>query len=72
MSQSCVREDYLMPSQLGTVPGRQGRGVGRDLLELALSHGDPLSPGTIQCSQDPKTMALYTGLGFALRTGRGG
>jgi hypothetical protein len=66
MSQSFVREDYWMLSQLGTVPGRQGRGVGRDLLKLALSHGDPLSPGTIQCSQDPKAMALYTGFGFAL------
>ena len=66
MSQSFVRENYWMLSQLGTVPGRQGRGVGRDLLKLALSHGDPRSPGTIQCSQDPKAMALYTGFGFAL------
>ena len=66
MSQSFVREDYWMLSQLGTVPGRQGRGVGRDLLKLALAYGDPESPGTIQCSQDPKAMALYTGFGFAL------
>jgi hypothetical protein len=66
MSQSFVREDYWMLSQLGTVPGRQGRGVGRDLLKLALSHGDPDSPGTIQCSSDPKAMALYTGFGFTL------
>jgi ribosomal protein S18 acetylase RimI-like enzyme len=66
MSQSFVREDYWMLSQLGTVPGRQGRGVGRDLLKLALSHGDPQSPGTIQCSSDPKAMALYTGFGFTL------
>ena len=66
MSQSFVREDYWMLSQLGTVPGRQGRGVGRELLGLALSHGDPDSPGTIQCSRDPKAMALYTGFGFAL------
>ena len=64
MSQSFVREDYWMLSQLGTVPGRQGRGVGRELLSLALSHGDPDSPGTIQCSRDPKAMALYTGFGF--------
>jgi ribosomal protein S18 acetylase RimI-like enzyme len=66
MSQSFVREDYWMLSQLGTVPGRQGRGVGRDLLKLALSHGNPGSPGTIQCSSDPKAMALYTGFGFTL------
>ncbi len=66
MSQSFVREDYWMLSQLGTVPGRQGRGVGRELLRLALSHGDPHSPGTIQCSRDPKAMALYNGFGFSL------
>jgi ribosomal protein S18 acetylase RimI-like enzyme len=66
MSQSFVREDYWMLSQLGTLPGRQGRGVGRELLRLALSHGDPHSPGTIQCSRDPKAMALYTSFGFVL------
>ena len=64
MSQSFVRENYWMLSQLGTVPGRQGRGLGRDLLGLA--HGEPDSPGTIQCSNDPKAMALYTGFGFTL------
>jgi ribosomal protein S18 acetylase RimI-like enzyme len=66
MSQSFVREGYWMLSQLGTVPGRQGRGVGRELLRLALSHGDPDGPGTIQCSRDPKAMALYASLGFTL------
>ncbi len=66
MSQSFVREGYWMLSQLGTVPGRQGHGVGRELLRLALSHGDPQSPGTIQCSRDPKAMALYASFGFVL------
>lgn len=66
MSQSFVREGYWMLSQLGTMPGRQGRGVGRELLRLALSYGDPDGPGTIQCSRDPKAMALYTSFGFAL------
>jgi ribosomal protein S18 acetylase RimI-like enzyme len=66
MSQSFVREDYWTLSQLGTLPGRQGRGVGRELLRLALTHGDPDSPGTIQCSRDPKAMALYTSFGFVL------
>jgi ribosomal protein S18 acetylase RimI-like enzyme len=66
MSQSFVREDYWTLSQLGTLPGRQGRGLGRELLRLALSHGDPDSPGTIQCSRDPKAMALYTSYGFVL------
>ena len=66
MSQSFVREGYWMLSQLGAVPGRQGRGLGRELLRLAHSHGDPQSPGTIQCSRDPKAMALYSDLGFSL------
>ena len=66
MSQSFVREDYWTLSQLGTLPGRQGRGVGRELLRLALTHGDPDSPGTIQCSRDPKAMALYTSFGFVM------
>jgi hypothetical protein len=55
-----------MLSQLGTLPGLQGRGVGRELLRRALSHGDPHSPGTIQCSRDPKAMALYASFGFVL------
>jgi GNAT superfamily N-acetyltransferase len=66
MSQSFVREGYWVLSQLGAVPGRQGRGLGRQLLRLAHSHGDPESPGTIQCSRDPKAMALYADLGFSL------
>ena len=66
MSQSFVREGYWVLSQLGTVPGRQGRGLGRELLGLAHGHGDPHSPGTIQCSRDPKAMALYSNFGFSL------
>ena len=66
MSQSFVREGYWMLSQLGTLPGVQGRGLGRELLRLALSHGDLSSPGTIQCSRDPKAMALYGSFGFSL------
>ena len=66
MSQSTVREGYWLLSQLGTIPGRQGRGLGRGLLRLALSHGDPNSPGTIQCSRDPKAMALYFTFGFTM------
>jgi GNAT superfamily N-acetyltransferase len=66
MSQSFVREDYWMLSQIGMLPGRQGHGVGSELLRLALTHGDPHSPGTIQCSRDPIAMALYTNHGFVL------
>ncbi len=66
MSQALVRDGYWTLSQIGTLPGRQGRGVGRELLRLALSYGDPEGPGSIQCSRDPKAMALYAGFGFAM------
>jgi ribosomal protein S18 acetylase RimI-like enzyme len=66
MSQSFVREGYWVLSQLGVVPGRQGQGLGGELLRLAHPHGRPEARGTIQCSRDPKAMALYAGLGFSL------
>ena len=66
MAQALVREGYWTLSQIGTLPGRQGHGVGRELLRLALAYGDPGGPGTIQCSRDPKAMALYTSCGFQL------
>jgi GNAT superfamily N-acetyltransferase len=66
LSQSFVREGYWVLSQLATVPGRQGAGVGRELLRLALTHGDPTTPGTIQSSRDPKAMALYASFRFTL------
>jgi len=66
MSQSFVREGYWVLSQLGALPGSQGRGLGRELLRLAHTHGDAHSPGTIQCSRDPKAMALYSDFGFSL------
>ena len=72
MSQSFVREDYWMLSQLGTVPGRQGHGVGRELLRLALSHGDPRSPGTIQCFARPQGDGAVRQLRFRPPPGGGG
>ncbi len=66
MSQSFVREDYWMLSQLGTVPGRQGRGVGRDLLQARALVRRPGQPRDDSVLQDPKAMALYTGFGFTL------
>lgn len=66
MSQSFVREGYWMLSMLGTQPGCQGRGIGADLLELALSNASRDCAGTIQSSRDPSAMALYTMAGFAL------
>jgi predicted N-acetyltransferase YhbS len=66
LSQSLVREGYWMLSLLGIHPSAQGRGLGRDLLDLALSTAPRDSAGTIQSSRDPSAMALYTLAGFAL------
>ncbi len=66
LSQSFVRESHWVLSLLATVPGSQGRGLGRELLEMALSIASPDSPGTIQCSRDPAAMALYANSGFSL------
>lgn len=64
--QASVRDGYWMLSQLGASPGLQGHGIGRELLRRALAYGDPASPGTIQCSRDPRAMALYISFGFTL------
>jgi ribosomal protein S18 acetylase RimI-like enzyme len=65
VSQAFVRDGYWMLSQLGAVPGLQGRGIGRELLGLAMAYGDPTSPGTVQCSRDPRAMGLYVSFGFS-------
>ncbi len=66
LSQSFVRERYWVLSLLATVPGSQRMGLGRELLQLALSNADPVGPGSIQCSRDPAAMALYASVGFSL------
>ncbi len=65
LSQSFVREGYWVLALLGVGPAAQGQGLGRRLLEAALTHGPGL-PGTIQCSRDPAAMRLYHSAGFAL------
>jgi ribosomal protein S18 acetylase RimI-like enzyme len=71
MAQAIVREGYWVLAQLATLPDCQGRGIGGELLCHALSYGDPDSPGTIQCSRDPRAMALYAAHGFALHPATG-
>jgi GNAT superfamily N-acetyltransferase len=66
LSQSFVRQSYWVLSLLATLPGFQGRGLGRELLQLALNNAEPDGPGTIQSSRDPAAMALYTSAGFSL------
>ena len=66
LSQSFVREGYWVLSLLATVPDLQRRGLGRELLHLAMNNADSRGPGSIQCSRDPAAMALYTSAGFSL------
>lgn len=65
LSQSFVREGYWVLSLLATVPDLQRRGLGRELLQVAMSNADPRGPGSIQCSRDPTAMALYASVGFS-------
>jgi ribosomal protein S18 acetylase RimI-like enzyme len=74
LAQSFVREGYWVLSMLATAPNSQRRGLGRELLQLAMGNADSAGPGSIQASRDPGAMSLYTSAGFSLHpvvTGRG-
>jgi GNAT superfamily N-acetyltransferase len=47
-------------------PGVQGRGVGRQLLDAALSHGSGTLRGMIAASEDPLAVRRYRVAGFGL------
>lgn len=47
-------------------PGLQGRGVGRQLLEAALSYGAGCLRGMISVSDDPRAARMYRSAGFTL------
>jgi GNAT superfamily N-acetyltransferase len=47
-------------------PGVQGRGVGRQLLDAALSHGSGALRGMIAASEDPLAVRRYRLAGFSL------
>lgn len=47
-------------------PGLQGRGVGRQLLDAALSHGRGCLRGMLAASADPRAARLYRLAGFTL------
>ena len=74
LSQSFVRDGYWVLSMLATAPDSQRRGLGRELLQLAMGNADSAGPGSIQASRDPGAMSLYTSAGFSLHpvvTGKG-
>jgi GNAT superfamily N-acetyltransferase len=71
LSQAFVREGLWVLSLLAVSPGAQAGGAGRRLLEHALDHHGRRGPALIQCSRDPRAMALYARAGFGLHPGTG-
>ncbi len=66
MALAILREGVWGLSWFGVRPDRQGRGVGRALLDAALSHGAPHRGGIITSSPDPRAMRRYARAGFDL------
>ncbi|MDX6296416.1 MAG: hypothetical protein QOI51_273 [Nocardioidaceae bacterium] len=64
-SVALLREGMWGLSSLAVHPDMQGRGLGRQLLEAALTHG-PWSAGLICSSSDPKAIRRYRLAGFEI------
>lgn len=60
------REGLWGLSTYAVQPGLQARGIGRKLLDAALSYGSPESPGIICSSHDPRAVRRYRLAGFDL------
>jgi GNAT superfamily N-acetyltransferase len=64
--QALRRERLWCLSLLAVAPAVQGAGVGRLLLERALSYGAGTDAGLIPSSSDPRALRLYALAGFSL------
>ena len=60
------RGDLWGLSLLVVDPSMQSRGLGRRLLDAALTYDDPASPAVILSSRDPRAMHRYASAGFDL------
>lgn len=60
------RDDLWGLSLLVVDPGQQARGIGRRLLDAALSYADTGDPAVILSSQDPRALRRYASAGFEL------
>jgi GNAT superfamily N-acetyltransferase len=67
LSLALVREGVWGLSLFAVVPDLQGQGIGKGLLDAALTHGDGGRGGIILSSEDPKAMRRYARAGFELR-----
>lgn len=63
---SMVRERLWVLATFAVRPGAQGRGIGRQVLELASAYGAGCDRGLLSASDDPMALRRYHALGFAL------
>ncbi len=66
-AQAHRREGTFVLAMLGVLPAFQERGIGRGLLERALSYGEGTRAQYIFSSMDPRALHRYVRAGFALR-----
>jgi GNAT superfamily N-acetyltransferase len=64
---SLVRDGIWGLSFLAVHPDHQAQGIGRQLLDAALTHAEGARAGIIASSVDPKAMRRYSSAGFDLR-----
>src|SRR3954451_18046946 len=67
LSLALVREGLWGFSLFGVRPDRQGQGVGRHLLDAALSYANGCRGALILSTTDPRAMRRYALAGFELR-----
>jgi GNAT superfamily N-acetyltransferase len=63
---SLRREGTWILSTYAVRPGRQGQGVGKQVLDLALTHSRGCLRGMLSASDDPRAVRRYLLAGFAL------
>ncbi len=66
MATSFRRETLWCLATYAVLPGRQGQGVGRQLLAAAMSHGRACTRAMLSASSDGKAVRIYHQAGFAL------
>ncbi len=66
-SVAIMREGIWGLALFAVAERRQGRGIGRRLLDAALRYGEGSRGGLIMSSEDPKAMRRYARAGFDLR-----
>lgn len=65
-AQALLREQLWCLSLLVVSPSQQNGGVGRRLLDCAISYGPADAPGLIPSSNDERALRLYADAGFTL------